>query len=111
VGNTPTRATIYSYKERFGDDYFRFWVGGVRPCGCSVSVDQVCTRFCRDEWPPDCTTPISLLQVCCLVLNASLFADPSKALEEYEEQRAWFVQELQAFSRGTPTSAVPSRPT
>lgn len=65
VGNTPTRATIYSYKERFGDDYFRFWVGGV----------------------------------CCLVLNASLFADPSKALEEYEEQRAWFVQELQAFSR------------
>jgi hypothetical protein len=44
VGNTPTRATIYSYKERFGDDYFRFWVGGVRPCGCSVSVDQACSH-------------------------------------------------------------------
>ena len=30
VGNSPTRATIDLYKSRFGDDYFSFWVGGVR---------------------------------------------------------------------------------
>ena len=30
VGNTPTRATIESYARDFGDDYFSFWVGGVR---------------------------------------------------------------------------------
>lgn len=30
VGDQPTRATIATYKERFGDDYFSYWVGGVR---------------------------------------------------------------------------------
>ena len=30
VGNAPTRATIETYGSRFGDDYFSFWVGGVR---------------------------------------------------------------------------------
>mmetsp|Transcript_5578 Transcript_5578/g.7256 ORF Transcript_5578/g.7256 Transcript_5578/m.7256 type:complete len:460 (+) Transcript_5578:31-1410(+) len=30
VGDRPTRATIDLYKERFGDDYFTYWVGGVR---------------------------------------------------------------------------------
>ncbi len=29
VGNTPTKASIQSYKSHFGDDYFTFWAGGV----------------------------------------------------------------------------------
>uniref|UniRef100_A0ABM0GQ81 Calcineurin-like phosphoesterase domain-containing protein 1-like n=1 Tax=Saccoglossus kowalevskii TaxID=10224 RepID=A0ABM0GQ81_SACKO len=30
IGNTPTRQTIAHYVEKFGDDYFSFWVGGVK---------------------------------------------------------------------------------
>ena len=29
VGQQPTRADVERYRERFGDDYFSFWVGGV----------------------------------------------------------------------------------
>ena len=28
VGDSPTQQTVNSYKEKFGDDYFTFWVGG-----------------------------------------------------------------------------------
>mmetsp|Transcript_1857 Transcript_1857/g.5468 ORF Transcript_1857/g.5468 Transcript_1857/m.5468 type:complete len:384 (-) Transcript_1857:390-1541(-) len=30
VGNTPTQQSIDAYRERFGDDYFSFWVDGVK---------------------------------------------------------------------------------
>ncbi|XP_072167259.1 serine/threonine-protein phosphatase CPPED1-like [Diadema setosum] len=30
IGNTPTRASIQHFNERFGDDYFGFWAGGIR---------------------------------------------------------------------------------
>ena len=30
IGNTPTPATVQRYREDFGDDYFSFWVGGVK---------------------------------------------------------------------------------
>lgn len=30
IGNTPTRQSIQNFKDNFGDDYFGFWVGGVR---------------------------------------------------------------------------------
>lgn len=30
LGNTPTRATIDLYRQRFGDDYFQFWVRGLQ---------------------------------------------------------------------------------
>ena len=29
VGQSPTPADIERYRQRFGDDYFSFWVGGV----------------------------------------------------------------------------------
>jgi len=89
------------------------WAGYAPAAALFLSIKRAHTTLPSHECPPDCTTP-SHLQVCCLVLNASLFADPSMALEEYEEQRAWFVQELQAFSRGTLDRHRPmetSRPT
>ena len=30
VGNQPTHDTIQQFRDRFGDDYFAFWAGGVR---------------------------------------------------------------------------------
>lgn len=30
VGNVPNKVTIDRYTSEFGDDYFAFWVGGVR---------------------------------------------------------------------------------
>lgn len=30
VGNAPTAVTVQRYVSEFGDDYFGFWVGGVR---------------------------------------------------------------------------------
>ncbi len=30
IGDTPTAAAILQYQEDFGDDYFSFWVGGVK---------------------------------------------------------------------------------
>ena len=30
VGNAPSAVTIERYVSEFGDDYFGFWVGGVR---------------------------------------------------------------------------------
>ncbi|XP_071965980.1 serine/threonine-protein phosphatase CPPED1-like isoform X2 [Antedon mediterranea] len=30
VGNSPTQDSVEKYKESFGDDYFSFWVGGVK---------------------------------------------------------------------------------
>ena len=30
VGNTPTLDSIRHYRDKFGDDYFSFWVGGVK---------------------------------------------------------------------------------
>jgi len=30
IGNTPTAESIKSYSDRFGDDYFSFWVNGVK---------------------------------------------------------------------------------
>ena len=30
VGNTPTYQSVQDYKNNFGDDYFSFWVGGVK---------------------------------------------------------------------------------
>ncbi|XP_070581007.1 serine/threonine-protein phosphatase CPPED1-like [Ptychodera flava] len=30
LGNTPTRQTVANYVDKFGDDYFSFWVGGVK---------------------------------------------------------------------------------
>jgi hypothetical protein len=30
IGNRPTRKTIALWQSRFGDDYFSFWVGGVK---------------------------------------------------------------------------------
>ena len=29
IGQSPTPADIERYRQRFGDDYFEFWVGGV----------------------------------------------------------------------------------
>ena len=29
VGNSPTKESLKSYRDRFGDDYFTFWVGGM----------------------------------------------------------------------------------
>ena len=29
LGQRPTEAAVRAYQERFGDDYLRFWVGGV----------------------------------------------------------------------------------
>ena len=29
VGDKPTVATVSSYRQSFGDDYFSFWIGGV----------------------------------------------------------------------------------
>jgi hypothetical protein len=45
VGNRPTIESISSYTAQFGDDYFSFWVNGVK----------------------------------CIVLNLSLYSDPSGA--------------------------------
>ncbi|XP_077980685.1 serine/threonine-protein phosphatase CPPED1-like [Glandiceps talaboti] len=30
IGNTPTKQTIANYVDKFGDDYFSFWAGGVK---------------------------------------------------------------------------------
>ncbi|XP_072043381.1 serine/threonine-protein phosphatase CPPED1-like [Amphiura filiformis] len=30
LGNTPTRDTVQDFRDKFGDDYFSFWAGGVR---------------------------------------------------------------------------------
>ena len=30
IGNTPTRDTVQDFRDKFGDDYFAFWAGGVR---------------------------------------------------------------------------------
>jgi serine/threonine-protein phosphatase CPPED1 len=30
VGNAPSHVTVERYVSEFGDDYFGFWVGGVR---------------------------------------------------------------------------------
>lgn len=30
VGNVPNKVTIDRYVSEFGDDYFGFWVGGIR---------------------------------------------------------------------------------
>ena len=30
IGNTPTRESVKHYVDKFGDDYFTFWVGGVK---------------------------------------------------------------------------------
>ncbi len=30
IGNTPTRETVAGYSRVFGDDYFSFWIGGVK---------------------------------------------------------------------------------
>lgn len=62
VGNRPTPASIASYRRDFGDDYFGFWVGGVR----------------------------------CLVLNSSLYSDPTGAPNAYAEQDRWIRGELSA---------------
>jgi len=29
VGNTPTQETIAAYRNKYGDDYFTYWIGGV----------------------------------------------------------------------------------
>ncbi|TWU20316.1 Calcineurin-like phosphoesterase superfamily domain protein [Novipirellula galeiformis] len=36
IGNRPTRESIASYQQNFGDDYFSFWVGGV----CNVVLNS-----------------------------------------------------------------------
>ena len=36
VGNRPTPASIRSYQDNFGDDYFSFWVGGV----CNIVLNS-----------------------------------------------------------------------
>jgi len=38
VGNRPTPKSIASYRDRFGDDYFGFWVGGVRGIVLNSSI-------------------------------------------------------------------------
>lgn len=38
VGNTPTRKSIQHFRNKFGDDYFGFWAGGVR---CLVLNSQL----------------------------------------------------------------------
>jgi len=60
VGNTPTPEYMERYRKRFGDDYFSFWIRGIK----------------------------------CIVLNMQLYSDPSRAMEEYEAQNAWFRAEL-----------------
>jgi len=65
VGNSPTMESIKGYRERFGDDYFAFWIHGVR----------------------------------CIVLNASLYSDPSLALDYHNEQEKWLANELGQFSQ------------
>jgi hypothetical protein len=67
VGNSPSPATIAQWKRQFGDDYFKFWIGGV----------------------------------CGLVINASLISDPSNAPDAYQEQQAWFLQQLKNHSTTT----------
>lgn len=52
---------------------------------------------------------ICIVQVCGLVINATLFHDPSMALEEYEEQKTWFVDELRSFAAGTASSCFKNR--
>lgn len=38
IGNRPNPSSIASYSEHFGDDYFGFWVGGVRSLVLNSSV-------------------------------------------------------------------------
>ncbi|XP_041468404.1 serine/threonine-protein phosphatase CPPED1-like [Lytechinus variegatus] len=38
IGNTPTRKSIQNFRNKFGDDYFGFWAGGVR---CLVLNSQL----------------------------------------------------------------------
>ena len=30
IGNTPTVESVQNFRDKFGDDYFAFWAGGVR---------------------------------------------------------------------------------
>jgi hypothetical protein len=61
LGNTPDAAALASYRRHFGDDYFGFWVGGVRG----------------------------------LVINSTLYSDPSKSPQEQEAQEAWLAGQLE----------------
>ncbi|XP_064652281.1 serine/threonine-protein phosphatase CPPED1-like [Lineus longissimus] len=58
VGDNPTSATISDYKANFGDDYFSFWVGGVKFIALNsqylandADPDQVAEQKAeQDEW-------------------------------------------------------------
>uniref|UniRef100_A0A8C4NIJ3 Calcineurin-like phosphoesterase domain containing 1 n=1 Tax=Eptatretus burgeri TaxID=7764 RepID=A0A8C4NIJ3_EPTBU len=48
LGNEPTTGSIESYRQAWGDDYFSFWVGGVRFLVLN-SQFFVSTKACRRE--------------------------------------------------------------
>jgi 3',5'-cyclic AMP phosphodiesterase CpdA len=68
VGNTPDAASLAAWRQRFGDDYFGFWAGGVRG----------------------------------LVINSTLYHDPSKSPEEQRRQEEWFARELEETRKSKP---------
>ena len=47
VGDMPSRETIRVYSQRFGDDYFSFWVGG---CRCFVVNSSLYTALDEQLW-------------------------------------------------------------
>jgi serine/threonine-protein phosphatase CPPED1 len=61
IGNQPTRASIESFKEYFGDDYLAFW---------------------------------STKQSYNIVVNSTLFSNPTGALDLYQEQLQWLEEQL-----------------
>ena len=55
IGQVPTAGDIERYRERFGDDYFSFWVGGVLYVALNSQYyrddDEVpALRAAQDEW-------------------------------------------------------------
>ena len=97
VGNRPTRATIETYKSRFGDDHLCFWVGGVRFLVLNTQLHKVSwlrsrqarrAQYTRHEAhsPPD-NSRISPLRREPAFLPTS--QDPSGAPDAAAEQDAW----------------------
>jgi serine/threonine-protein phosphatase CPPED1 len=69
VGNRPTRTSIQRFHRAFGDDRLAFW---------AANNDNTGRRRCYN-----------------VVLNTSLFNDPTGALDLYQEQLEWMEQRFQ----------------
>jgi len=79
VGQNPTMALVDDYKERFGDDYFAFWAGGVKYVALN---SQYYHTLCSME------------------------DDNEEAAKMEAEQRAWLERELSPEATAGATHVV-----